>query len=89
MFQLSKAADGVGVAMVFSFKNLYLFPENNFLQFKFLLITYKNILLQLRRKTLGYENLRWETYGTNVFLDIESVFRDTVFVTRLFMARRE
>lgn len=80
MFQLSKAADGVGVAMVFSFKNLYLFPENSFLQFKFLLITYKNILLRLRRKALGYENLRWETYGTNVFLDIESVFRDAVFM---------
>lgn len=85
MFQLSKAADGVGVAMVFSFKNLYLFPENSFLQFKFLLITYKNILLRLRRKALGYENLRWETYGTNVFLDIESVFKDAVFMEWLFI----
>ena len=40
----------------------------------------------LKRKTPEYENLRWKTNGANVFLDIESLCEDTVFMTRLFMA---
>lgn len=53
MFQLSKTADSVGIANVFSFKNLYLFPENSYLQFKFLLIIYSEKIPSFKEKNSG------------------------------------